>query len=184
MRENLGSDEGSFSQEYFVYCKKKARNQSTISGAPIKADALMGRGGTAKGASFRHACRKRDDPKLVPTTGRCRRRFDQRLLSIRAQKYRSKAAPVHGCLCGTHHIERTLQTARQSPGSHAPRVSRPYSVIRQIPRKQTSKTLLSGLLGRPFLLCTVAPELPDVNLFFPAWLHCAFRSCIIRLTIV
>ncbi len=35
--------------------------------APTKVPALMGRGGAAKGASFRDASRKRDDPELVPT---------------------------------------------------------------------------------------------------------------------
>ena len=35
--------------------------------APIKAFALMGRGGAAEGASFRDASRKRDDLELVPT---------------------------------------------------------------------------------------------------------------------
>ena len=34
---------------------------------PIKAPALMGRGGAAEGASFGDASRKRDDPELAPT---------------------------------------------------------------------------------------------------------------------
>ena len=55
------SDQGTKTQEYFVYFKFRV---------PIKAPALMGRGGAAEGASFRDASRKRDDPELAPTKRR------------------------------------------------------------------------------------------------------------------
>ena len=61
MASKFTSDQGTKTQEYFVYFKFRV---------PIKAPALMGRGGAAEGASFRDASRKRDDPELAPTKRR------------------------------------------------------------------------------------------------------------------